>query len=161
MPGTWLAAAVRGGLVIQRERSLFVWDPRTGRTVRRLTLAAVIAARGDLMIGCTASSRCRDLAFADAATARTTVAQPGPDRQLDLGGALSPDGKVLATPALRNRRWSVALVDTRTGATTILPGTRTGRDATRSCRGRRRAAGSSSAAGAAASSRIAPARHAP
>ena len=127
VPGTWLAAAVPGGLVIQRERALMVWDPSTGRTVRRLTLAAVVATRGDLMIGCTASSRCRDLAFVNAATSRTVVARPGRRRRLDLSPALSPDGRLLATPTLRNRRWSVALVNTRTGATTILPGSRTGR----------------------------------
>ena len=116
VPGTWLAAAVRGGLVIYRERTLLVWNPSTGRT-RRLTLAAVVAARGDLMIGCTASSKCGDLAIADAATSRTVVARPGPHRRLDHAVALSPDGRQLATPALWNRRWSVALVDTRTGAT--------------------------------------------
>lgn len=127
VPGTWLAAAVPDGLVVQRERALLVWDPSTGRTVRRLALAAVVATRGDLMIGCTASSRCRDIAFVDAATARTVVARPGPRRRLDLSPELSPDGRLLATPALRNRRWSVALVDTRTGATKIVPGTRTGR----------------------------------
>jgi hypothetical protein len=126
VPGTWLDAAVRGGLVIHQGRALRVWDPSTGRT-RRLTLAAVVAARGDLMIGCTASSDCRDLAVVDAATSRTVVARPGPRQRLDHAVALSPDARMLATPALRGRRWSVALVDTRTGATKIVPGTHTGR----------------------------------
>ena len=29
VPGSWLAAAVHGGLVVQRGRSLLVWDPST------------------------------------------------------------------------------------------------------------------------------------
>ena len=61
VPGTWVSAAVRGGLVIQRGRRLSIWDPRTGRTVRRLRLAAVSETRGDLMVGCT--GRCHDLAY--------------------------------------------------------------------------------------------------
>jgi hypothetical protein len=127
VPGTWLAAATHEGLVVQDRRALLVWDPRTGRTVRRLALAAVMESRGDVLVGCTASSRCRDLAVADAATARTVVARPPGHRRLDVGAALSPDAKLVAAPALQGQRWSVALVDTRTGATTIVPGSRTGR----------------------------------
>jgi hypothetical protein len=126
VPGSWLAAAVHRGLVIQRGRSLLVWDPRTGRTLRRLPLATVTEGHGDLMIGCTARSRCRDLAVVDAATARTVVARPTGRRRLDIGAALSPDGTLLAAPARRKRRWSVALVDTRSGATAIVRGSQTG-----------------------------------
>ena len=124
VPGTWVSAAVRGGLVIQRGRRLSIWDPRTGRTVRRLRLAVVSETRGDLMVGCTA--RCHDLAIADAATAHTIVAR-APRGRLDLGGALSAGGSLLAAPALRDRRWSVALVNTRSGVTSTVPGSRSGR----------------------------------
>jgi hypothetical protein len=126
VPGSWLAAAVHGGLVVQRGRSLLVWDPSTGRTVRRLPLAAVTEGHGDLMVGCTARSRCRDLAVVDAATARTVVARQPGRRQLDIGAALSPDGTLLAAPARRKRRWSVALMDTRSGATAIVRGSQSG-----------------------------------
>ena len=126
VPGSWLAAAVHRGLVIQRGRSLLVWDPRTGRTVRRLPLAAVTEGHGDLMIGCTARSRCRDLAVVDAATARTVVARQTRLRRLDIGAAISPDGSLLAAPSRRKRRWSVALVDTRSGATAIVRGSQSG-----------------------------------
>ena len=122
VPGTWLAAAVRDGLVILRGRRLLVWDPRTGRTVRRLGLAAVAGSRGDLLLGCDA--RCRDLAFADAATARTVVARPPGHRRLDPSGALSPDGRLAAVPAQHGRRWSVALMGTRTGEASIVGGSR-------------------------------------
>ena len=126
VPGSWLAAAVHGGLVIQRGRSLLVWDPSTGRTLRRLPLAAVTESHGDLLIGCTIRSRCSDLAVVDAATPRTVVARPTGRRRLDMGAALSPDGTLLAAPARRNRRWSVALVDTRSGATAIIRGSQSG-----------------------------------
>jgi hypothetical protein len=124
VPGTWVAAAVPGGLVILRGRTVALWDPRSGRTPRRLRLAAVTKARGDLMLGCTGN--CHNLAVSDAATGRTVVAH-SPDGQLDIGGALSPDGSLLAAPVLRHRRWRVALVNTRTGATSTLKGSRTGR----------------------------------
>ena len=126
VPGSWLAAAVRGGLVVQRGRSLLVWDPSTGRTLRRLPLAAVTEAHGHLIVGCTARSRCRDLAIVDAATARSVVARPPRRRHLDVGVALSPDGKLLAAPVRQKRRWSVALVDTRSGATAIVRGSQSG-----------------------------------
>jgi hypothetical protein len=125
-PGSWLWAAVHGGLVIQRGRSLVVWDPSTGRTVRRLPLAAVAEGRGALIAGCTVRSRCRDLAVVDAETARIVVARAPARRQLDTGAALSPDGTLLAAPARRKRRWSVALVDTRSGATAIVRGSQSG-----------------------------------
>jgi hypothetical protein len=115
-----------GGLVIQRGRSLLVWDPSTGGTLRRVPLAAVTEGQGDLMIGCTARSRCRDLAVVDAATGRTVVARRTGRRQLDIGAALSPDGTLLAAPARRERRWSVVLVDTRSGATAIVRGSESG-----------------------------------
>jgi hypothetical protein len=127
LPGQWLAGAVGAGLVVQRMRSLLVWDPRSGRTVRRLGLAGVAATRGDLMVGCTTRSRCRDVAIADAGSARTVVARPVPRHRLDFGGKLSPDGSLLAVPAYRQRRWRVAIVDTRTGASTLIRGTGLGR----------------------------------
>ncbi len=117
-PARGWTAATRDGLVILRERALHVWDPRTGRTIRRLGLAAVTESRGDLLVGCTA--RCRHLAIVSGR--RTVVAQ----RRLDAGTALSPAATLVAAPALRGRRWTVAMVDTRTGAATTVPGTRSG-----------------------------------
>lgn len=84
VPANFVAAAVPDGLVVSRERELFVWDPITGRR-RGLTLAR-------------------------------------PIRQLDAGGAFSPDGSWLAVPALAGRRWRAALVDLRTGAETPVRG---------------------------------------
>ena len=124
VPGSWVSAAVRGGLVVQRGRALSVWDPRTDRTVRRLRLATVAEARGDLLVGC--SGRCDHLTLADTASTRSVAARTDHGR-LDIGAAFSPDGSLLAAPAFRDRRWRVVLVDTRSGRTTPVPGTRTGR----------------------------------
>jgi hypothetical protein len=124
VPGTWVEAAVPGGLVVLRDRALSVWDPRTNRGGGRLALSAVTGTRGDLLVGC--RGRCDGLTFADAASGRTVDARAGRGR-LDLGAALSPGGSRVAAPAYRDRRWRVVLVDTRSGRTTTVPGTRTGR----------------------------------
>jgi hypothetical protein len=126
VPGSWLAGAVEGGLVVQRARSLSVWDPSTGRTRRQLSLEAVTALRGNRIVGCAERSGCRSLVIVDAETANRVVASPSNPYRLDLGGEFSPDGSLLATPAVADRRWSVALVNTRDGTTVIVPGSRTG-----------------------------------
>jgi hypothetical protein len=103
---------------------LVVWDPATGRTGRPLALQAVTAAHGSLLAGCAAGSHCSGLVILDAPTARHVEAHSHRRYQLDLGAKFSPDGSLLAVPALSERRWSVALVDTRNGTTTIVPGFR-------------------------------------
>jgi hypothetical protein len=126
VPGTWVDAAAPEGLLVRRRRALLIWDPRSGRTVRRLALDAVFGGRRDLLVGCTAASDCSDVAVADATSARTVVARL-PGWRLDGGGELSPDGKRLAAPVRHGRRWGVALVDARTGEASLIRGSRTGR----------------------------------
>lgn len=118
VPGNFVAAAVPHGLVVSRERELFVWDPGTGRQ-RGLSLEMAFGTHGSLLAGCAARSDCKDLAVVDATTGRT-VARPG--GRLDVGATFSPDGSWLAVPAVAGRRWSVALVDPRTGAVTRVRG---------------------------------------
>ena len=131
VPGSWLAGAVEGGLLIQRDRTPSVWNPltamwnpRTPATARRLRLETVGDTRGSLLIGCR-RSRCRELLIVDAGTAREVPVRPPRRYRLELG-EFSPDGSLVAAPAVSRRRWSVALVDTRDGRTTIVPGSRTG-----------------------------------
>ena len=47
-----------------------------------------------------------------------------PRAELEPDGRFSPDGSLLAVPKRSGRRWRVALVDTRDGATTMIPGLR-------------------------------------
>jgi hypothetical protein len=125
VPGSWVAAATSGGLVFNRGRTLFVWDPGTGRTSRP-GLEAAFGSHGNLLAGCAEASDCRDLAIVDTGTARTVVARPSGRHELDMDAEFSPDGSLLATAARAGRRWSVALVDARSGTHTIIPGSRTG-----------------------------------
>jgi hypothetical protein len=126
VPSAWLAGAVEAGLLLQRRHSPEVWDPATGRG-RRLPLEAVVKARGNLVVGCK-RPECRRLVVVDAATARAVVARPRPGYRLDLGVALPPEGSLMAAPAVADRRWSVALVDTDDGRSSIVPGSHTGAD---------------------------------
>jgi hypothetical protein len=126
VPGTWLEGAVDGGLVIMRRRALAVWDPRTRRTGPRLPLAGAADSHRSRLIGCARHARCRRLLILDAGTGRRVEARPESPYRLDLGAEFSPDGRLVATPAVAGRRWSVALVDARDGSTMIVPGSRTG-----------------------------------
>jgi hypothetical protein len=127
VPGRWLDGAVEGGLVVAERRTLVVWDPRMGRKVDRLALDALLDTRGPLLAGCARHSDCRRLVILNRRTGRTTVALPDGPYRLDSAAKLSPDGLLLAAPAVAKRRWRVALVDTADGATTIVPGSATGR----------------------------------
>jgi hypothetical protein len=125
VPGSWILGAVKDGLVVQRGQALYIWDPRAEGTGRRLALEAVTATQGNLLVGCAAGSSCRELAILDRNSAMEI--RPQHDRhRLESDAAISPDGSLVAVPARANRRWSVALVDTRDGTTSIVPGSDTG-----------------------------------
>ncbi len=59
VPGSWVPGAVKSGLVVQRGRALYIWDPRAEGTGRGLRLDAVTATQGNLLVGCAAESYCR------------------------------------------------------------------------------------------------------
>jgi hypothetical protein len=117
---------VEDGLVILRRRKLLVWDPRTGAT-RRLPLEGTARGHGTRLIGCAPRSRCRELLIFDARTGGRVRPRPPRSYRLDPGARFSPDGSLIAAPAVSNRRWSVALVDAVDGSTKIVPGSSTGR----------------------------------
>jgi len=125
VPGSWVPGAVNGGLVVQRGRALYIWDPRAAGTGRRLGLEMVAAARGNLLVGCAVASKCRELAILDTNSA-TEIRPQHDSHRLESDAAISPDGSLVAVPARANRRWSVALISTRDGTTTIVPGSNTG-----------------------------------
>jgi hypothetical protein len=126
VPGTYVAGAVPEGLLVSRGRTLDVWDPVTG-AARRLDLEWAWGIEGSLLAGCVAGSECNTLAILDVASGRSVPVRSSERRVLDMGGAFSPGGGLLATPARKGRRYAVALVDARTGRHTIIPGSRTGR----------------------------------
>jgi hypothetical protein len=125
VPGRWLVGAVREGLVLHAKRPL-VWDPRSGRR-DPVALKAVVTVRGELMAGCLKRVSCGPLTIFDASTSRVVTASPPARQRLDLAAQFSPDTAHLVAPALQGQRWSVALVDTRTGTTGIVPGSSTGK----------------------------------
>jgi WD40 repeat protein len=124
VPGNWVSAAVPDGLVTSRNRRVHVWDPATGRTGEPLGLEMAWHAHGRLLSGCPTGSDCDELAVLDTATGKTVRAR-GPHR-LDPFATFSPDGSLLAAPARDGRRWSVALVDVRTGSVTAVRGSSAG-----------------------------------
>jgi hypothetical protein len=125
VPGSWVLGAVKDGLVVQRGRALYVWDPGAAGTGRRLDVEAVTATQGNLLVGCPAGSNCRELAILDPNSA-TEIRPRLRGHRLEPDAAISPDGSLGAVPARANRRWSVALVNTRDGTTSIVPGSDTG-----------------------------------
>jgi hypothetical protein len=125
VPGTWLESAVEGGLVVLRRRILEVWDPDTG-TTRRLPLEGTAKGHGSLLVGCAPRSRCRELLIFDTRTGTRVRPRPPRSYRLDPGARFSPDGSLIAAPAVSEKRWSVALVDTGDGTTRIVPGSSTG-----------------------------------
>jgi hypothetical protein len=124
VPGTWLAAAVPGGLVVQRSRDFVVWSPSTGDTGPPLGLDAVTDAHGSRLAGCEAGSGCRRLAIRDTTTGGGVEPEPASDGEIDIGAAFSPDGSLVAAPIRSGRRWGVVLVDTASGEATAVPGLR-------------------------------------
>jgi hypothetical protein len=122
VPGETVVGAVPDGLLVSRRRALRVWDPVSG-TSRATGLEWAVAVEGSRVAGCSAGSGCDDVAIVDTASGRTLPL----DGKLDMGGAFSPDGALLAAPVRTGRRWAVALVDTRSGTHTTIPGSRTGR----------------------------------
>ena len=128
LPTEWLIGAVDDGLLIGGRRSVALWDPESGRTLRRLDgLKWVEGVRGNRVAGCVPNTRCSALAIVDAGTGERVVAElPKPYR---LGGRadFSPDGSLVATPVMADRRWAMALVDTSDGSVALVPGFRSRR----------------------------------
>jgi hypothetical protein len=123
--GTWLEGAVEDGLVVLRRRRLGIWDPSTGGT-RRLPLEGTAEGHGSLLVGCAPGSRGRKLLMFDTRSGDRVRPRPPRSYRLDPGAKFSPDGSLIAAPAVAGKRWSIALVDTRDGTTRIVPGSSTG-----------------------------------
>jgi hypothetical protein len=119
--------ALATGLVLQADR-LELWDPVTGRILRRLPGVFPVAGRGSLLVSCLPG--CPTLFVTDTRRAAgTREIRPGAGFHFveSYGGAFSPDGSAVAvaaaTPGGQSR---VAVVDLRAGVARLVGGARLG-----------------------------------
>ena len=127
-PPRWPFAALRSGLVLQHT-TLELWDPATGRITQRLPGVFPVAARDWRVVSCAAG--CRVLHVSDTRSGARTVIRPGRDFRFveSYDGAFSPDGKLVAVPAVGRRgEPHVVLVDLARSVTTLVRGPHLARD---------------------------------
>jgi hypothetical protein len=123
-------AAVDGGLLVQAQ-TLEVWQPASGRIVRKLPGVFPLATRQSLVVSC--SSQCPVLHITNTRTGSDAWIRPGPAFRFvaSYDGAFSPDGRLVAIPATTTAGDSrVALVDLARRAATLVPGPGLARDYT-------------------------------
>jgi hypothetical protein len=117
-----IVAAARAGLVVETDRGLAIWDPRTGRTVRTLPGSFPAAVHGNLVAWC--AVRCPAMHVTDVAKgADRVIPHVGRHRwEETYGGAISADGRYLALPIRVGGVQRVALADLRLGRSRLLRG---------------------------------------
>jgi hypothetical protein len=129
-PPHWPLAAVDGGLLIQG-KTLELWQPRTGRILRKLPGVFPLATRAALAVSC--PRRCRTIHVTDTDTGADSIIRPGPGFRFieSYNGAFSPDGKLVAVPAhTREGLAHVAIIDLARRTTRLVRGARLARDYT-------------------------------
>lgn len=117
-----IVAAVRAGLLVQTNRGMSIWDPRTGRTVRTLTGSFPAAVHGNLIAWC--AFRCPSMHVTDL-TDGTDRVIPHIGRhpwEETYAGAISADGRHLALPIEAGGAQRVAVVDLRSGRGRLIGG---------------------------------------
>ncbi len=120
-PVGYVQGATARALVVVRDGRGWEWEPRTGR-VRRAPWTWLVAVHGRRSAWCTEGCQ------------RVRLVGPGRDRRsgavhgwtLDPRGSYSADGRLLALGAtslveVAGEGMRIALVDTRTGATRVVP----------------------------------------
>jgi hypothetical protein len=115
-------AAIDGALLVQG-RTLKVWQPASGRIVRRLPGVFPLATRHSLVVSC--DSQCAVLHITDARNGNEVRIRPGAGFRFvaSYDGAFSPDGRLVAVPAITSGGSSrVAVVDIATRTATLVPG---------------------------------------
>jgi hypothetical protein len=133
--GRWPVAATAGALVFQSQGSgqvgdqLELWDPRTGKVLRRLSGDYPVASYGDLLAWCRRS--CVRLQVTNVATGQQVQVRPpaGAAGFAPEKGVFSPDGKLLAVPVRTGPTLQLALVDVDTGTATRITGAAVQQDA--------------------------------
>jgi hypothetical protein len=127
-PPRWPLAALRSGLVMQG-KTLQLWDPASGRITQRLPGVFPVAARDWRLVSCAAG--CRVMHVSDTLTGTRGVIEPPPGARFteSYDGAFSPDGRLVAVPALDGRGTPrVAIVDLARRTARLVRGPRLARD---------------------------------
>jgi len=122
-PSLRILGAISDGLVLEGRRSVFVWDPRTGRRSRSTPGPYLLATRGSQVASC--GGRCATLLVADGQRGQVVHA-PRRTRFTPGGAAFSSDGTTLSVALTTPAGARVALVDMAAGVTTLVPGVRVG-----------------------------------
>jgi hypothetical protein len=129
-PPHWPLAAVDSGLLIQG-KTLELWQPTSGRILRKLPGVFPLATRHALAVSC--PPRCRIIHVTDTNTGADTMIRPGPGFRFieSYDGAFSPDGKLVAVPArTRDGHAHVAMIDLAQRTATLVRGARLDRNYT-------------------------------
>lgn len=132
--GRWPVAATSSALAFESHGSgpggdeLELWNPLTGKVLRRLPGEYPVASHGDLLAWCRQS--CARLHVTDVATGKEVQVRPpaGATGFAPEKGVFSPDGKLLAVPVRTGprptaARWQLALVDLAAATATPVTGT--------------------------------------
>lgn len=122
--GRWPVAATRSALAFQSQGGdqLELWNPRTGKVLRRLPGDFPIASHGDVLAWCRQS--CAQLQVTNVATGKEIQVRPptGATGFAPEQGVFSPDGKLLAVPVRAGSMWQLALVDVGAATATRVKG---------------------------------------
>jgi hypothetical protein len=134
--GRWPVAATSSALAFQSHGSgpgggdqLELWNPRTGKVVRRLPGEFPVASHGDLLAWC--RQPCARLYLTDVATGEDVEVRPpaGATGFAPYQGVFSPDGRLIAVPVrsdspptTQDPKWRLALVDVEEGTATLVQG---------------------------------------
>ncbi|MGH2926297.1 MAG: hypothetical protein ACRDK1_10050 [Solirubrobacterales bacterium] len=131
-PGSFPVSAARAGLVFVTDDGLRVWDVRRREVTVRVPGRApsVFDTRENQIAWCGGS--CQRLRITDGRTGKTKQVKPPAGYSFKYEGAFSPDGSLLAVPVVPDAeakdpdgaRWSMALVNLRRGAASIVAGSR-------------------------------------
>jgi hypothetical protein len=126
--GRWPVAATSSALVFQSPGSgqggdqLELWNPRTGKVLRRLPGDYPVASYADVLAWCRQS--CGQLHVTNVATGKDLQVRPpaGATGFASEKGVFSPDGKLLAVPVRTGPTWQLALVDVGAKTATRITG---------------------------------------
>jgi hypothetical protein len=121
-PPHWPIAAVDDGLLVQGD-TLEVWQPDTGRTIRKLPGVFPVATRHLLSVSC--AGDCPVLHVTNTRTGADLQIAPGSGFRFveSYDGAFSPDGKLVAVPATTGQGQSrVAIIKIARHTATLVRG---------------------------------------